>query len=195
MSNHARIPVFALAFAVAISGLSATAHAQHPVRATAAHAAMSGAWTGTLRYRDYQDSTRFVTLPTLLDGALATDSSRVTLAFTYDDGPGKTVRSSDRFALDATMRRLEWGPSDGKRPATLFTVTSQTQTETIQLALESDGMDDNRPARIRESIELRADGMRILKEVRFTGATVWLFRHEYTFARRNDSARAEAPRR
>src|SRR3954469_1643556 len=35
------------------------------------HAALGGRWSGTLRYRDYQDSTRFVSLPTVVEGTAA----------------------------------------------------------------------------------------------------------------------------
>ncbi|WP_353268894.1 hypothetical protein [Gemmatimonas sp.] len=91
--------------------------AEQPVpSAKSVHSALAGRWEGSLRYRDYQDSSRFVTLPTLLVGALSADSSRVQLDFEYDDGPGKTVRSRDAFALDALGKVLTWGAADGKRP-------------------------------------------------------------------------------
>lgn len=150
----------------------------------AMHSALSGAWRGALRYRDYQDSTRFVTLPTLLDGTLATDSSSVRLDFTYDDGPGKTVQSSDALVIDAAARELRWGPSNGSRPATVFVVRSYAAGDTLRLVAEADGMDDERAATLRETVTVWASGLRILKEVRFRDATTWLFRHEYTFTRR-----------
>jgi hypothetical protein len=168
------------------------AQATRPVQAAPAlspsartvHAALSGSFTGALRYRDYQDSTRFVTLPTELVGVLNADSGSVRLDFTYDDGPGKTVRSSDRFALAANTTELRWGPADGGRPPSVFKVRSLSGRDTIRLVAESEGSDDNRPATLRETITISAGAVAILKEVRFSSASSWLFRHEYTFRRR-----------
>ncbi|MFN8572161.1 MAG: hypothetical protein U0132_08895 [Gemmatimonadaceae bacterium] len=149
------------------------------------HAAFSGHWTGTLRYRDYQDSTRFVTLPTDLDAVLPGDSSFVRLDFTYDDGPGKVVREHDRLKLAAGGRTLQWGSDTASAPAE-YVVTTSSNLERgmpIHLVLERDGEDDNRPARFRETVTLSSNELRIRKEVRFAGATDFLFRHEYVFRR------------
>ncbi len=148
------------------------------------HAALTGSFAGALRYRDYQDSTRFVTLPTQLAGVLSADSSSVRLDFTYDDGPGKTVRSSDRFALAANTTELRWGPADGGRPPSVFSVRTLSGRDTIRLVAETEGSDDNRPATLRETITISAGAITILKEVRFSRALPWLFRHEYTLQRR-----------
>ncbi len=146
------------------------------------HAALAGRWAGSLRYRDYQDSTRFVSLPTLLVGTTSGDSSRVQLDFEYDDGPGKTVRSSDTFALDAARKMLTWGETNGKRPPSQFAVTS-LRGGPLSLIVEMDGEDDNRRARIRESITVTGTALRVLKEVRFSPDGIWLFRHEYRLSR------------
>ncbi|MES2521374.1 MAG: hypothetical protein V4617_01660 [Gemmatimonadota bacterium] len=147
--------------------------------AKALHGALGGTWTGTLRYRDYQDSTRFVSLPTTLQGTTAADSTGVRLDFTYDDGPGKTVRSSDAFSLDAAARALVWGSSDGKRPPSTFSVTQFTGGKPFTLVVERDGEDDDRKARIRETLSVNGAELRILKEVRFDAKAPWVFRHEY----------------
>lgn len=147
----------------------------------ALHGALGGTWTGTLRYRDYQDSTRFVSLPTTLQGTTAADSTGVRLDFTYDDGPGKTVRSSDSFSLDAAARALVWGPADGKRPPSTFLVTQFSGSKPFTLVVERDGEDDDRKARIRETLSVDTGELRILKEVRFDANGLWVFRHEYRF--------------
>ena len=54
--------------------------------------ALAGNWTGTLDYRDYGDDTR-ASLPTLLS------VNGMVLAWTHDDGPGKTVRSAETWAF------------------------------------------------------------------------------------------------
>jgi hypothetical protein len=157
-------------------------HAQSAPNASAVHAALSGEWSGTLWYRDYQDSTRFVSLPTLLTGRLAPDSSAVQLAFTYDDGPGKTVRSTDRFSLDLAAHELAWGPAYGKDAPSRFAV-QRVLREPLTLIVEMDGEDDDRNARIRETMTVENGVLRILKEVRFAPTLPWLFRHEYRLQR------------
>jgi hypothetical protein len=178
--------------AVVCGAQLAAQHAVPPVDAAPAlavsartvHAALAGSFTGALRYRDYQDSSRFVTLPTELTGMLSADSSSVRLNFTYDDGPGKTVQSSDRFELAANTTVLRWGPADGGRPPSVFNVRTLSGGDTIRLVAETAGSDDNRPATLRETITISARTISILKEVRFTGASPWLFRHEYMLQRR-----------
>lgn len=147
------------------------------------HAALGGKWTGALRYRDYQDSTRFVSLPTVVDGTAAADSASVRLDFVYDDGPGKTVRSGDTFALNADASALVWGPSDGKRAPSTFAVQQISGGNPYTLVVEMNGEDDNRKARIRETLTVGASELRILKEVQFTADAPWVFRHEYRLRR------------
>lgn len=165
------------------SVLACPLNAQAAPRAKVVHTALAGDWTGTLRYRDYQDSTRFVSLPTLITGTAAADSSSVRLAFTYDDGPGKTVRSTDTFALDGAAQTLTWGPADGKRAPSRFSVQSLRGEKPLTLVAETDGEDDDRKARIRETITVGTGELRILKEVRFAADAPWLFRHEYRLTR------------
>jgi hypothetical protein len=174
----------ALLAACAVLTLGAATHAPSP--ATQLHARLAGRWTGTLRYRDYQDSARFVTLPTELEGTLASDSTWVRLDFTYDDGPGKTVRDRDRFELDAAARVIRWGTEAKGNDRARYDVTARAGGEgatPLTLTFERDGQDDNRPARLREQLTLSTGELVILKEVRFGPAAPWLFRHEYRFRR------------
>ncbi len=159
------------------------ANAQTSPSSKALHVALGGTWTGALRYRDYQDSTRFVSLPTVVEGTTAADSASVRLDFVYDDGPGKTVRSSDTFALNAMTRALVWGPADGKRAPSIFAVQQYTGRQPLTLIVEMNGDDDNRSARIRETLTVNERELHILKEVQFTANAPWLFRHEYRLRR------------
>lgn len=192
-----RLPFAAFVGCVALLAVFGGAHlatgqAVQPVGATSAlapsartvHAALAGRFTGALRYRDYQDSTRFVTLPTELTGVPSADSSSVRLDFAYDDGPGKIVRSSDHFELAGNATVLRWGPADGRQPPSVFTVRALSVGDTIRMVAETEGSDDNRPATLRETITISAGGIGILKEVRFSSALPWLFRHGYTLRRR-----------
>lgn len=61
--------------------------------------ALKGHWIGTLDYRDYGNDGRTI-LPTTLD------ADGASLSWTYDDGPGKTVRSIETWAFDPTEQTL-----------------------------------------------------------------------------------------
>ncbi len=179
---HARTRTFAIVVAASLALAAASA----PSPATRLHAALAGNWKGALRYRDYQDSTRFVTLPTLLTGTLAADSGQVQLDFTYDDGPGKTVLDRDIFDLDPALKTVRWGGPKDPDTRTRFDVTEfagDIATRPIRLVLESDGRDNNKPAHIRETVTLSISDLHILKEVRFAPAADYLFRHEYRFTK------------
>ena len=158
-------------------------HAQTSLSSKTLHAALGGRWTGTLRYRDYQDSTRFVSLPTVVEGTTAADSASVRLDFVYDDGPGKTVRSSDTFAVNSEASVLLWGPADGKREPSTFAVQHIRGGNPLTLVVEMNGEDDDKKARIRETLTVDAKELRILKEVQFQAGAPWIFRHEYQFRR------------
>jgi len=148
----------------------------------ALHAALGGKWTGTLRYRDYQDSTRFVSLPTVVAGTTAADSMTVRVDFVYDDGPGKNVRSSDTFSLIEQAHVLLWGAADGKRVVSPFAVQQFSGGKPNRLIVEMNGEDDDKKALIRETLIVYAGELRILKEVQFKADAPWLFRHEYRFS-------------
>jgi hypothetical protein len=79
-------------------------------------AALVGSWTGTLEYRDYR-SERRVTLPTKLV-VEAEGPERLTLAYTYDDGPGKTVTSQERITIDRGRSTYRIQNGDGTYDAT-----------------------------------------------------------------------------
>lgn len=157
--------------------------AQTTPTSKALHAALGGKWTGVLRYRDYKDSTRFVSLPTVVEGTTAADSSNVRLDFVYDDGPGKTVRSSDIFFLNAEARALVWGVSDEKHAPSTFAVQEFSGGKPFTLIVEMNGEDNDKKGHIRETLTIDANELRILKEVQFNADAPWIFRHEYRFSR------------
>ena len=158
-------------------------NAQANASPKALHAALGGKWTGTLRYRDYRDSSRFVSLPTVAEATTSADSANVRLDFIYDDGPGKTVRESDTFSLNAQAHALVWGPANGKRAPSTFAVQQFSGGKPFTLIVEMIGEDDNKQARIRETLTVDTNVLRILKEVQFKPDAPWLFRHEYRFSR------------
>jgi hypothetical protein len=148
------------------------------------YSSLIGQWQGTLEYKDYQDSTRRVSLPTLLQILPAPDEDGLELRYTYDDGPGKTVRSIDHLHFDRAMVSARWG---GVKDSTLqrFAVRSReggVNGAPLRLVLEGDGADDDRPALIRETFDITAGTVRLLKEFQPTGGAT-SFRHVYTLKR------------
>lgn len=72
---------------------------------------------------------------TLLEIAPAAQPQALALRFTYDDGPGKIVRSNDLFSLDASGSTLRWGDeSQAREQRQLFAVLQGTATLTTSLA-------------------------------------------------------------
>ncbi len=143
-----------------------------------------GTWKGTLEYKDYQDSTRRVTLPTDLDVLPAPDQDGLELRYTYDDGPGKIVKSIDHLHFDRAMTSARWGDA-AKKELQAFVVTGREGGRNgapLRLVLETQGSDNNVPATIRETLELSAASVRILKETRVVGGE-FAFRHTYVFRR------------
>ena len=145
---------------------------------------LAGHWAGTLTYKDYRDPARRVTLPTLLDVTYERDSAALRLVFTYDDGPGKTVFSYDRFAFDDAGTIMTWDDTAAARPQT-FSVKEyrvDTTAAVAYLVAETEGEDDDKPATLRETITIARDSVRVLKTVRPRGGEFG-FRHEYAFGR------------
>jgi len=146
------------------------------------YAAFVGRWTGTLEYKDYQDSTRRVTLPTRLDASVDSALGGLRLEFTYDDGPGKTVYDHDLFTIDAGDSTVRWG-SATERTRQRFRVTARVDSpDSLRLVLEGEGADNDAPATLRETMTVRGDLLVIRKDTRPTGG-VFAFRHEYRLRR------------
>lgn len=148
------------------------------------YAGLIGTWKGTLEYKDYQDSTRRVTLPTDLRIVPSPDEDGLELQYTYDDGPGKIVRSVDHLHFDRAMRNARWG---GVNDSTLQRFVVETlegggDGAPIRVVLEGDGEDDDRPARLRETFDISPGTVRLLKETRVKGGAM-AFRHVYLLKR------------
>jgi hypothetical protein len=145
---------------------------------------MVGRWKGSLEYKDYQDPTRRVTLPTLLDVTPSADSASLKLRFTYDDGPGKTVYGDELFTMDARATTVAWGSAkDEPRQAyAVQALSADSIGRTFRLLLEGEGTDDGAAATIRETITVARGELRITKETRPAGGSFG-FRHQYVFRR------------
>ncbi|HEX4872603.1 MAG TPA: hypothetical protein VFV27_09840 [Nevskiaceae bacterium] len=120
--------------------------------------AVEGEWQGSLTYRDYQDASREVTLPTRLWISLGA-ADRLVLHFVFDDGPAKTVHSYDSLRLDTAAGAVHW--QSGEKAATRYTLLSdQREGSARELVFEAN--DDN--GHRRYTLRLAADAIDWRKE-------------------------------
>lgn len=131
--------------------------------------ALAGRWTGTLQYRDYSSDKR-VTLPTSV--TIEGPSAVLQLAFTYDDGPGKTVRSTEQWTLDGAQFGM------GKaEPLQVSTYRSKADGDLILVALGK-GVENDVAVEVRSVVLRRGAVLTISRASRLPGQA-WLLRHVY----------------
>ncbi len=157
--------------------------AQPPEPAAAAEAArlaivpaflarLTGAWRGTLEYRDYRGGAR-VRLPTDLRVGPSPQNRSWTLGVTYDDGPGRLYENASLASVDRERRRfVVASASAGEAPEVWHVVRADTASRAAwTLVMERAGEDDDRPALLRETWTLGTDGvglrLGIAKDVQF----------------------------
>ena len=133
-------------------------------------AALAGNWTGTLDYRDYRDDTR-TSLPTLMT------ATGLSIAWTFDDGPGKTVRSAERwsFAPDGKSLLIEGGKS-----SETMTIAELRRSSDGSLTLVADGAgeENGRKVMVREILTRDGPVLRLTRMSRSLGQP-FIMRHSY----------------
>ena len=140
--------------------------------ATLVAKALAGAWTGTIDYRDYSKDTR-VTLPTLMQ------SDGNELSWIFDDGPGKTVRSAEKWAFDPAGRTLTI--TSGKNvPDQWHVAEARISADGSSLTIVLDGSSEERGRKVIARKILTRDGnrVRITKQTRVAGEP-FLMRQSY----------------
>ena len=144
---------------------------------------LTGKWTGTLEYRDYQTDGR-VTLPTLMHGTRAPDGASINLRFTYDDGPGKTVYGGFRLAIDTQEAIASKADDDGQPDLyrVIGDLTAAGPGPKI-LVLWGRGTENGQAVDVRETLTVSANTYDLLRETRPKGQGVFQFRHAYHFTR------------
>ena len=177
MSITTLLPLQALALALPLLAAPPTARDTF-------YSALTGSWTGTLEYTDYQPPHGRVHLPTTATIETAADRKSVVVHFVFDDGGGKIVKSDERIAVDADGTALAWGnTAEGKPQA--YTVRALITTGGVTtLTAEGEGSDDDKPATLRETFTIAADSIQIVRDVRPKGAAAFSFRHSYTLKRK-----------
>lgn len=141
---------------------------------------LAGDWTGTLDYRDYQDDGR-ETLPTVLR------SDGQSLAWTFDDGPGKTVRSAENWVLDAKGETLRI--TSGTGPAALWHVAearSSADGSSVTIVLDGTTREDGQERPARKIVTRDGNRLRITTQTRAAGAP-FLMRNSYELRQQEGS--------
>ncbi|AOF99175.1 peptidase S41 family protein [Blastomonas sp. RAC04] len=134
--------------------------------------ALGGAWTGTLDYRDYRKDTR-TTLPTMMT------SDGQTLAWTFDDGPGKIVKSSESWTFDASQQVLQI--SNGRNtPEAWQVVEARLSADGLSATVVLDGTsrENDRTVIARKIVTREGNRLRITKMTRGAGEP-FLMRQSY----------------
>lgn len=128
---------------------------------------LSGHWQGSLEYRDYQTDKR-VRIPVRRVSEVLEDGvTRLHRSF-YDDGPKGTVLITAVESYDA---------SGGHQVATfrakhtmaashgVARIAQEAGADHWTIVIETTGRDNDRPARIRETLTLAGTTLTVLKEV------------------------------
>ena len=136
-------------------------------------AALAGAWHGSLTYRDY-GSGKKVVLPTRASIEAATDGI-LALGFIYDDGPGKTVHSTDTWALSADGRSLRMNHD----ALVVNDYRAGTAGDVLLVALGT-GAENAKPVEVRMVVLRLGDVLTISRATRQPDRA-WLLRHRYAF--------------
>jgi len=147
--------------------------------------ALIGDWVGVLEYRDYSEpptSTKRVDLPTWL--SITANGAALTEHFIYDDGPTKTVESTETVTLDPGAG-LYTEASAGK-PAKVYKATGYDKLKSGrgELVLTGAGTDNDKPAETRITLTIRRNLLTWTEETRPAGSSeAFAFRHAYRFTR------------
>ena len=144
-------------------------------------AAMTGAWTGTLEYRDYR-SDRRVTLPTRLTIS-SEQPGRLQFVYTYDDGPRKLVTSRDRITLDTQAGSYRIQNDEDSYDAT-FAASGFREfgPDSPAITLVGKGVENDVAVDLRITINVTSRSLTMLRESRRAGED-WLFRNRYELQR------------
>ena len=139
---------------------------------------LPGTWRGVLTYRDWSKPDRLVTLPCRLYVSLLTPVD-ASLYFVFDDGPGKTVHSYDRWLFNFTRGEMVWAAAGDKEEQTTYRIDSEAATDegsSLVLARAVEGKT------LRQQVDISARALKINKvEVGADGQAV--FRNGYELAR------------
>lgn len=165
---------FAAAAAFAAAQIAATATAQEPSTAVTlaqTRASTQGQWSGQLQYLDYQ-SGEWQGIPVAIAFELQGDGNTIIRRAQFDDGPRVglvTITSLTMLDKDGATEYVT-GFRAGRVPevsAYAVSLAAAIDAEHWTVIAEQQGMDDNRPALIRETTTRDGPSLITLKEVDF----------------------------
>lgn len=168
---RSRLPLLLIASLAALS----------PAQAATPQEALAGHWRGTLEYRDYSNDKR-VQLPTTLDVSPTSDPAQLEFRYVYDDGPGKTVRETERVAIDLAAKRYDVIDDKSTDRYRIVDRRGFDQDGDGRLLLLGNGIENDKGVTIRTSITRYGDRLSILRESQLPGEP-FKFRHIYRFTR------------
>jgi hypothetical protein len=190
-----RNPIVAFLLLALVSvGEAPVCGSQQPSQAAASTSVESvtapfvGDWVGVLEYRDFQSDGR-VQLPTWLNVRPASDATSVTLTYTYDDGPTKTVIEKSTVSIDSALKRYTV-TSDRDRSTDSYQVEGLENLAAKHrgvLVLSGSGTENDKKVDVRITITIGRNLYKFVKETRLPGQD-FLFRDGYTFTRRDPPA-------
>ena len=177
-------------FAVAIS---APAMAETEATPDTALATLAGDWTGELQYLDYQSGNWFG-IPMEMAVETAPDGHALIRTGTFDDGPVVgDVYIVTVSAFDAETGIEESATFRKGRAMEIYRtqlrVVAFEAVDAWTLISEREGMDDDRPALIRETTVRDGASLSTLKEVDYTDdeGEEWLTRNRTALTRAGES--------
>jgi hypothetical protein len=156
-----------------------------PASAESVTAPLVGDWVGVLEYRDFQSDAR-VQLPTWLSVRPASDANSVTLTYTYDDGPAKTVIEKSTVSIDSAAKRYTV-TSDRDHSSDSYQIDGLENLAAKHrgvLVLSGAGTENDKKVDVRITVTIGRNLYKFVKETRLPGQD-FLFRDGYTFTRRD----------
>src|SRR5690349_7131768 len=138
---------------------------------------LQGSWLGTLEYRDYR-SDRRVTLPTALT-VTARGTGLLEYAYVYDDGPGKTVRSTERVTIDTAASTYRVQNDEGYDATFAMTNGPAANEGTATFILNGTGTENDAPVDLKITVTVSSRTLTMLRESKRAGED-WNFRNRYS---------------
>ena len=157
---------------VAFCCLALPGHAAPPDLAQS----LAGAWTGSLQYRDFSNDKQVV-LPTTV--TFSGPSTALRGDYVYDDGPGKTVKSSEQWSLAPDGTTLTTDPAGTPARVTAYRAGSGTD---MTLEAEGTAEENKQPVAVRTQLERQGNALTITRLTQLPGQP-WLTRHTYRFVK------------
>jgi hypothetical protein len=155
---------------------SAWQEARHPLAK-----ALLGSWIGTLEYQDYS-SDRRVTLPTKLT-VTAAAANVLTFEYTYDEGKGRFVTSSNRITIAPAPPTYRVQSADGSYDTT-FAIEglSSIGDDGGTVVMTGRGRENDRDVELRTVVTITPSALTMRRDSRLPGDE-WRFRNQYSLTR------------